>query len=543
MPSPKFLGFRALVAWVRDVRNWEPLGLFLLLLLASAIRLRQLGAESLWLDEATTYHRSRLPFLELVADAKDSHHNPGYFLLIGAWLRLGDSELMLRLPSALFGIAKVFVVYVMGRIVAGRWVGLGAGLVIALNPGAVQYDQEARMYALYALGASLGIAGLVWLVHHPQAAALRLWRLRADAAERGFSPNGVQLAWAAFTLGSVVTLYCHATAVLYLAACSLVALVFLAFRAPERRSFLLNWVIANLAALVAFGPWLPLLLQQTAVVGEEGFWVRYPSMVTVLKALKTVYLFGPSNWTAILIAALAAAGTFELRKKPLVLTALWLLTLLGPALLLLASLYQPIFMARQFLWAAAPFSVLVGAGLVAVKPLFARPIAPLAFVALGAFLLEREYYAPVIKPRWREAILLIGANLGRKDVVLATGRRERRLFEYYFHRRDDSLPAFPYRELGRGWSKTLGAMIAEAPAVWSVHSGRSSSLEKVREALRARGKWDFKRSYGRTLTVDRFAIDRRIAPVAEKKGRNADKKRRRRSGEPSVSRRAGKVEK
>src|SRR5438477_12073685 len=84
--------------------------------LAAAMRLWQLGAKSLWLDEAASIEIGRWD-LQLVVRAV--HQPPGaaifswyqslYYFLLHAWLRLGGSEFLVRLPSAMFGMATVVV--------------------------------------------------------------------------------------------------------------------------------------------------------------------------------------------------------------------------------------------------------------------------------------------------------------------------------------------------------------------------------------------------------------------------------------------------
>jgi hypothetical protein len=59
--------------------------LLLALLLAFALRLHRLGAESLWYDETVSVHLARLPVAAMLAHTAGDIHPPGYYLLLHGW--------------------------------------------------------------------------------------------------------------------------------------------------------------------------------------------------------------------------------------------------------------------------------------------------------------------------------------------------------------------------------------------------------------------------------------------------------------------------
>ena len=79
---------------------------------------------------------------------------------------IGTSELALRLPFALIGIALVPLVYAAARALAGHRAGLIAAALAACNPMLIWHAQDARSYTLLALF----LAGTVWAL-----ATGRLW--------------------------------------------------------------------------------------------------------------------------------------------------------------------------------------------------------------------------------------------------------------------------------------------------------------------------------------------------------------------------------
>jgi mannosyltransferase len=118
-----------------------------LLIFAACLRFYHLGKESLWFDEAISFRRSGYAFSELIADSIHAFHNPSYFILLRAFRVVGDSEFALRLPSALFGVGKVWLTYVFARQILGHKGGLIAAAFIAMSRYQIHYDHEARTYA------------------------------------------------------------------------------------------------------------------------------------------------------------------------------------------------------------------------------------------------------------------------------------------------------------------------------------------------------------------------------------------------------------
>src|SRR5438105_3868752 len=119
---------------------------------AAVFRLLHLGAKSLWLDEILSVSIARLdgPGFRNIVFSWEANMAL-YYALLRAWIHAGDSEFMLRLPSALASVATVPLVYLIGRRLFSQRVGLIAALLLAMNLFAIRYAQEARSYSLYVL--------------------------------------------------------------------------------------------------------------------------------------------------------------------------------------------------------------------------------------------------------------------------------------------------------------------------------------------------------------------------------------------------------
>ena len=101
-----------------------------------------------------------------------------------SWPTLGDSELALRLPSAVAVALAAGLLVVLGTMLLERVGGLVAGLAFAVNAGVIEASREARPYALGLLGVVLATllfvlalergGGWRWVPYAVAAAALPL---------------------------------------------------------------------------------------------------------------------------------------------------------------------------------------------------------------------------------------------------------------------------------------------------------------------------------------------------------------------------------
>ena len=94
----------------------------------------------------------------------------------------GTSEVALRLPSALFGIALVPVAFAIGRRLGGQRAAVALAALVAVHPLLVYYSQEARGYAAVALACAVGFA---LLPRRARGRSGRVWWALASAVALG----------------------------------------------------------------------------------------------------------------------------------------------------------------------------------------------------------------------------------------------------------------------------------------------------------------------------------------------------------------------
>ncbi|WP_297640092.1 glycosyltransferase family 39 protein [Caldilinea sp.] len=140
--------------------------LLFIIALGFALRVHRLDEKGLWLDEAFSVWMAQHTLPELIDWlVRIDQHPPLYYMSLHWWLWFGESAAHVRMLSALFGALALPVIFLIGRRLSGSAVGLAAAFILAISPFHVRFAQEARMYALLMLNASLATLALVYLFH------------------------------------------------------------------------------------------------------------------------------------------------------------------------------------------------------------------------------------------------------------------------------------------------------------------------------------------------------------------------------------------
>lgn len=125
-------------------------------------RIYGLTARPLWDDEAFTYYMAAQGFDHLFASLRFERHPPFFFAIEGVSVGiLGGSELALRLPALIAGLALIPLVGCIGTRLWGKDGGLVAATLVAISPLMVYHSQEGRSYAVL-VAVMLGGAWCLW---------------------------------------------------------------------------------------------------------------------------------------------------------------------------------------------------------------------------------------------------------------------------------------------------------------------------------------------------------------------------------------------
>jgi hypothetical protein len=470
---------------------------------ALVLRLYGLGDKPFWLDEVTSLRRATASLPDLVNDSLINTHYPSYFLVLWLVAKLGTGQWLLRLPSALCGATAAALACVIGRRVSGARAGAIAGMLMAVSPFEVQFGQEARSYTLVSCLILTAIYGLVRLAQQPAAAALPLSR-----------KDGLAGPWIAYGFGTAAALDVLNVAVPWFIAANFAALAIARTAGAARRGFWRNWVIAQLAIVIAWAPFLvAVYVSRNGAIPDGADWAPAGTTRTIWSILAPVYLLRISSFItfdvlparipalAFVVAAAAAFGAWRLRREPTVLAVLGCAALVLPLGLGLVSLFVPVLVPRYFAWGAGPFFVFAGAGL---SQLSARRFV-LVSAILGAVGLVNlvPYYGYETKPRWDLVAKRLTAKARPGDVVLVN--------DYYAY---SILSVFAAQagldehRVKLTWELPQAEQIPPGRDVWAVYgrTGQAArqSAEDYEHSLASLGRPALERSVGRHIVMWRF---------------------------------------
>lgn len=440
--------------------KWLTVLLFLaMLLVAVALRFYGLDAQSFWNDEGTSVALGQRDLVTIARDASHDIHPPLYYWLLSGWMRLtGSSELTVRCLSAMLGVVLVVLTYALGRLLIGRWAGLVAMLLAAVNPFQVYYSQEARMYMLAAVLAAAAVLTLVRFVQKESWPALALMALLETAG-----------------------IYTHYSFIFVILILNLAYVLWLLpTRSRERRSRRLGtWVFSQALVMLVYLPWLPTAVRQVTTwpgptqtsallpaVANTWRWLVFGPTVETGQVAIPLLLVGIVFLLGIVALVAGWTGRSELRNG-------WIATLLVlwsglPVLLMFAlDLYREAYL--KFLLVATPaVSLLLASGLVATPPIaghkarqdardrfhvsrftlyalrLLQTSSALAILVASGLALQNYYSNPLYARDDYRSIAAYVAAVGQPgDAILLNAPGQQEVFGYYY---DGDVPVYPLPE-------------------------------------------------------------------------------------------------
>lgn len=495
-----------MVEWA--LRHGNAIVLFLVVALGAFLRVFQIGDESLWLDEGLALFHARRSPGELWTSLQHDVHAPPYFLALKLWIALfGSAEASVRSLSAVAGVVGIVAVFVLGRDIAGRKVGLAAAALIAVSPFHVYYSQEARQYALFFLFAVLSMHGF--------------WRA---VVRRGAS------AWYAYYIVATVSmLYLHFNGVflvfgqaVYVLARALLSGV----TKVEFRRLVAGWAF-GLVILIPLGV---LTYHQISGFGQEALFSRVPEpgAETLWATLK---LFsgddgvglrdglGPLTFlfAGVLLLGLwqrRAVGAIELENEAGSArsgdraAAMMLITWAAAAVLapfVVSMVSENVYRYKTAIPSLGAVVLLVALGTMALRPRALRWAVLLLLLALPAPVLAKQF-ATNTKEGWREATRFVEARARPGATIVVDTPGISQVMSYYQRRSDLKIVKVNDHVL-----EDLGEAVEDATDLWLIFSHQSLPPEAVlKEANRAYRGSESEGERGRDWTGKRF---RRIAIV------------------------------
>lgn len=433
----------------------------------AALRLFRLGHESIWLDEALSidFVTREYTTLGLLFELPlQDPHPPLYYLLLDGWVFVfGTSAVAVRLLSALFGIASVVLIYLLGKKVFDETAGITAALLLAFSRFHIYYAQEARMYTLLA---ALTLVSYYFLVDVVDADTDHDWRTIAG-----------------YVIATVLVGYTHVYGFFIILAQNLYVfgrMLLCGLRERDRNVpqvwaadiSVPGWIGLQTSVAVLLGPWILILLRRVFTIsnggGSQVSWIEEPSIISIPFTLyvfffNDVALFTDTFWVTgavglflITVGTVAVVvrredGRLRLGPPPgVILFATLLLTPLVGAYVV-SVLVKPIYINRYLIGASLGLFLLIGAGVSVLWrtdlfthfrvgsdrliPFRGRYVVVVCVLIVLMFPLT-GYYAADQKEQWSEAVDHVETSASSDAVVVVTNDYVISPYRYYSERSD-----------------------------------------------------------------------------------------------------------
>ena len=396
------------------IRNNNYFVITLIVILASILMLLYLGKKSLWQDEALSVTLARQDWTTFWLVLSKRSNMGLYHMMLHWWVKIGQSEFIVRSLSVIFALATVPVTYALGSRLFGPRTGIIASLLLTVNAFFIRYAQEARSYSLVLLLVTLSSYFFVISIERPS------WR-----------------SWIGYVICSILAVYSHLFAVLVLLTHG-ASLVFLRRKDVQWRS-----LVISVAAILFMT--LPLSIRIIAR-GKFGLnWIQQPEIDSLLRLFYNLVgrsvLLLKGYIILCLISIILAIRTLATSKRSLeTWRYFYILTwLILPIVLVFSySFYKPMFVPRYFIICLTPFVLLASIGLSNLQRLSRWLLLGYLFIMLilSGIALVKWYsgYDKEGGEDWRQVASYVLSKVQKGDTIFFVPPDVSLPFDYYLHR-------------------------------------------------------------------------------------------------------------
>lgn len=474
---------------IHTTLNWTLPAIVAVLLLAGFLRIHDLNAQGMWGDEGWSIWLARGDSLyDLTITMAYDHHGPVYSTLLRGWQVIaGDAVLALRYITVLFSIGSMALIYALGRHLLNPAAGVGAALAFALMDKHIVLTQEVRDYPM--------VFFMMLLI------ALFYLRWRAQPTSgHGFG----------FVAATVVALYLHYYAFMVNIAILVHALLTLRGRDRWRHFAALNGLV-----VLAFAPWLPIVLHQfvntpvdSQVLNIHGMalnrhTVEYLARETLGTPLALYGLLLIAGFCAPFVDRLPSLMAHLPRSRRVsaaLLAGLWVAVPLSITLALHSR--YPLLTDRNISVIMPGVALLVGFGFLAFERYGALFIVTLVIV--NNLFTTSSFYD---KPPWREMAADVSAMVPGDEPVLVEVEGAHAALWYHLSLAlpvdvdrvvnrlpaeaegvDQAISLYDLRKrYGGSFIPKLQGVVADTPGVWVCYWGDESKKRDVFDVLETEG--------------------------------------------------------
>lgn len=386
--------------------------LITILVFAAILRFYHIDFQSIWLDEIHTMIEGnpKMPYSEFYDIMVLREQMPHlYFLLVKIFSFIfGHTTFTVRVFSALIGVFSIFGIYLLGKEIQSKKVGLISALLLAINYFHIWYSQEIRPYILLSLFAIFSF-----------------YRLSVFLKNRTYR-NALY-----YGVFSALMINTHFFGIFTLVSQYFIILYFLfEINKNERKNFFICSLIAGLTTLLL---WLPSIKIFFVVVKIKSFWIQLPTPEVYLGLFKE--FFGNAENVIFIVFILTIfyfIKVFNEKKNEektninnktlfsfIILSSWIVITLLIPYLR--TFLDVPMIISRYFISVLPAMILIIAISISEIKNKIVQQIILLTFiiVSLTDIIIVKDYYNKVNKTQYREITENIIKKNKSKNVIVS----------------------------------------------------------------------------------------------------------------------------
>lgn len=411
--------------------------IFIIMTLALIIRVHGLGDASLWLDEVLTISLSSLPMPTLWVTPYDPTP-PLFYTVEKLVLLFGDSEFLIRLPSVIFNVLTIYVMYRAAYLTVGKKGALATAIFLALSTSNIEYAQEARAYSLLELMISIAFFGLLQL-------SIFFDKKDSKVTFNDFMVHGGLI----YGTGSIAALYTHNSAVFFIFG---VQIYFFSLFFVKKEKFLeliKFWFFINIIIFILWVPWLSASIE----VGKSGVfsWLKQCNLMHALytigsvHGLNFIYMWQP--FINIMVVIIILAGLYFLKENIDILVLCFSLLLSSSIIIWLFGYIKPVFMFRTIVWGTIISAFLIGVIFSKIRGIFfIVSLTLMTIIGIKGLINYYEYNASE-NENWRDSVEFIKGNAKNNEPIIICASYVMSAFSYYANEKIiNNNPIF-------GWSK------------------------------------------------------------------------------------------
>ena len=394
--------------------------IYAILILGLVLRLISIN-QSFWLDEATSVLvAGDMNFSQILSQfSPGDFHPPFYYLLLKIWTTtFGVSEIGARSLSIITGLATIFIVYLIGKTIKNKKLGLLGAALLATSGLHVYFSQEARMYVL----ASFFVAVATYFFVKIQ-------------KEGGVGD------WVGFSLALLLSSMTH-----YLTLLIIPVFWTAAFLSNKNFSWWKKFFASHIILIIVGLSWLPTFIRQFGggleVQATSPLWWNILGRTTIKEILlvPTKFMLGRISIENNLlygftagIVGIAFGYLFIRAKKTFAKTRLiWLWLIIPLAISGVIGLRIPVFSYFRLLFVLPAFYLLLAAGISTLNKKKAK--IALCFVLMvnllssGAYLFNEKFH----REDWKGLVKFVESESRDKNsITLFVADSQMEAYKYY----------------------------------------------------------------------------------------------------------------